>query len=523
MPVYPSNRDALLRQLQGTQVTRPPRSAYGEPQAQLYGGGYGGVYGGGYGGYGGYGYQPSAPYQYTPGALARSPVGSKKESFAELGAGLGTQLAPTIARNVALSGVRAGASPLSATIGAGGLGTAAGLGVGLGTEIVGGLLKPKVQQATSSEFDPYTSQYRRRLEGSGEGVLGGAVKWGGRGAQVGSVVPGIGTAIGAGIGALGGAIGNLFTKNAPSAYSDFKLADAQQAMANFIRQEGGREPLPGEIDRLTRAQGWEPGDRWVGEKGLYETLGKLKGQFGAERAGVGAGAPALPGSQGQFAFNPATGRIEPTTTRITGYTGGQFDVPTNATPAQVAGGPAPATTAAQATPLPANKNWDTDKYAAPQYIAQRPTAQPPPGFSSKKWNDPNHQTPKYVVGRILSQFPPRTENVPAAVAEIQKAYPGARQVGNGKVSIPGVGTMDILVGANVGGKRWHAGSAGPKKGGGAAAAEGGGGAGQLVPGLQADITGGNTLADIIKQIQALSGGGSSLTQNRDALMAALRG
>ena len=178
--------------------------------------------------------------------------------------------------------------------------------------------------------------------------------------------------------------------------------------------------------------------------------------------------------------------------------------------------------ASAAAQLPAN--IDTDKYARPQYtVAARGSA--PPGFNQEKWANPLHQTPKYVVGRILQQFPPRTENVPAAVAEIQKAYPGARQVGNGKVSIPGVGTMDILIGANVGGKRWHAGSAGPKKGGGAAAAEGGGGggAGQLVPGLQADITGGNTLAEIIKQIQGISGGGSSLTQNRNALINALRG
>ena len=175
--------------------------------------------------------------------------------------------------------------------------------------------------------------------------------------------------------------------------------------------------------------------------------------------------------------------------------------------------------ASAAAQLPAN--IDTDKYARPQYtVAARGSA--PPGFNQEKWANPLHQTPKYVVGRILQQFPPRTENVPAAVAEIQKAYPGARQVGNGKVSIPGVGTMDILVGANVGGKRWHAGSAG-----GGGGAKGGSGQGGGVPGITtydpSNLTSGSALADIIKQIQGIAGSGKNLATNRDALMAILQG
>ena len=188
-------------------------------------------------------------------------------------------------------------------------------------------------------------------------------------------------------------------------------------------------------------------------------------------------------------------------------------------------GPAPLSAAAPiATPaastLPAN--IDTDNYARPQYtVAARGPA--PPGYNQEKWANPLHQTPKYVVGRILQQFAPRTETVDAAVAEIAKAYPGAVRVGSGDVKIPGVGIMDILVGADVGGKRWHAGSAG----GGGGAKGAGGGKGGGVPGITAydpsDLTSSSALADIIKSIQGISGGGRNLATNRDALMAVLQG
>jgi hypothetical protein len=84
-----------------------------------------------------------------------------------------------------------------------------------------------------------------------------------------------------------------------------------------------------------------------------------------------------------------------------------------------------------------------------------PQAGAMPGWDSKKWNDPNHQTPKYVVGRLLQDIPPRTQNMAMAVARIAAAYPGARQIGPGDVSIPGVGTVDILQAAGAGGKAWQ--------------------------------------------------------------------
>jgi hypothetical protein len=116
-------------------------------------------------------------------------------------------------------------------------------------------------------------------------------------------------------------------------------------------------------------------------------------------------------------------------------------------------------------------NANTDGYPMPQ-ITQMPQAGAMPGWDSKKWSDPNHQTPKYVVGRLLQDIPPRTQNMAMAVARIAAAYPGARQIGPGDVSIPGVGTVDILQAAGAGGKAWQFGG-GP--GGGSSTQQGGGG------------------------------------------------
>lgn len=92
-----------------------------------------------------------------------------------------------------------------------------------------------------------------------------------------------------------------------------------------------------------------------------------------------------------------------------------------------------------------------DGFNAPQHVAANPGAAPP-GWDANKWNDPNHQTPKYVVGRILSQFPTTVEGATQAAAEIARAYPGTTFNGKDKLTIPGVGTFDILRGASVGGQ-----------------------------------------------------------------------
>lgn len=145
------------------------------------------------------------------------------------------------------------------------------------------------------------------------------------------------------------------------------------------------------------------------------------------------------------------------------------------------GGPAPAPPAS-APPPAANPAWDTDQFAAPQYQANRANEHAMPGWDQTKWADPNQQTPKYAVGRILSQFPTTGAGLSAAIPEIQKAYPGTTFDGKDKLNIPGVGTIDVLVGAGEGGKAWQWGALtgpdGKPLADQAAGATGGGAAGQ---------------------------------------------
>jgi len=99
-------------------------------------------------------------------------------------------------------------------------------------------------------------------------------------------------------------------------------------------------------------------------------------------------------------------------------------------------------------------NHDTNGYQSPQVVQAPASRYAMPGWDNGKWNDPNNQDPKYVVGRILSNIPGRTDQMGEAVRRIQAAYPGTQQVGNGDISIPGVGVIDILMGAGAGGRGW---------------------------------------------------------------------
>jgi len=154
----------------------------------------------------------------------------------------------------------------------------------------------------------------------------------------------------------------------------------------------------------------------------------------------------------------------------------------------------------------------------------------PPGWNNDKWNDPNHQTPKYAVGRILSQFEPRTENMDAIVAEVAKAYPGTRRTGNGDITIPGVGSIDILQAADVGGKAWHWGAAGAGSGKDAGASKRGSGnsaanaAAGYDLGLGGDISSASNISGIMARLQQLSGGKgkAGIPSAYDAVLAKMR-
>jgi len=88
--------------------------------------------------------------------------------------------------------------------------------------------------------------------------------------------------------------------------------------------------------------------------------------------------------------------------------------------------------------------WDTDGYAQPGFTASN-FGNAPSGYDPAKWSNPNHQTPKYVVSRILATHDLKTaDGRAAAIADIQRAYPGTTWGGRDVVNIPGIGEVDII-------------------------------------------------------------------------------
>ena len=79
----------------------------------------------------------------------------------------------------------------------------------------------------------------------------------------------------------------------------------------------------------------------------------------------------------------------------------------------------------------------------------------PLGWDPAKWTNPAHQTPKYVVGRVLAEYPPTPAGLQQALPDVQAAIPGTRLIGDDKLEIPGVGTVDVGISfAAGGGKGW---------------------------------------------------------------------
>jgi hypothetical protein len=426
-------------------------------------------------------------------------------------------------------------------------GTAAGAfnPVTIGTNFAADKLKVKEEMPTfGGEFGHLTDDYGRRFEGTGGGIASNAVRYAGYGAMAGP--------IGAGVGALAGAIKGAVTKNAPSAYTDFRVEDAADAIQKGYQEYLGRPASEDEIRTHLTNVGWDEkdGDRWTGEKALYHILGTLKNsdeakQFATRGAVVdqldsGAAAPYdnTPGSD----IGPTTtfggGSVMATTNkqnedtlarqpantqRWTGTAAGAEPTASQVAPGATRDvtGPgikAPADGAAGGTGTPAApvdaSAWNTDGYAAPQVTAAGFREQAPAGWDQAKWNDPNHQTPKYVWGRLTQ------DSNPNDVEQLLAAYPGSSFNGKDKVTIPGVGTIDIFKGASVGlnEPQWLAeGSAS-----GAAPQAGGGASGGMDLSSQArgiDAGGGDTLAAIKAELARILAN----QPNRDALLAQMGG
>jgi hypothetical protein len=145
-------------------------------------------------------------------------------------------------------------------------------------------------------MDEYDDPYTRRMEGS-PGVGSSAAK----GASLGgSIVPGYGHAIGA----AAGAIAALFTKNAKTAVTDFAIDDAKQIISQAHEDAFGRQIDPAYLNQILRGQGWQDGDRWMGQDSLAYVLDAFASQAPGDRAATAA-ANAAAAQQGAQAATPA--------------------------------------------------------------------------------------------------------------------------------------------------------------------------------------------------------------------------
>jgi hypothetical protein len=129
-------------------------------------------------------------------------------------------------------------------------------------------------------MDEYDDPYTRRNEGAG-GAGKGALK----GASIGgSVYPGVGHVVGG----VAGAIAGAFTRNAKTAMTDFAIDDARDMIAAAHKDAFGRDITPEYLDQIVRGQGWEDGDRWMGQDSLAYVLDQFAQQAPGDRAETAA-------------------------------------------------------------------------------------------------------------------------------------------------------------------------------------------------------------------------------------------
>ena len=418
------------------------------------------------------------------GTVKQLPGATKQiaEGIGSTAAGVGGQIASNVGKQAAKqAGSQAAKTGMSATsFGSGAAGAATSAGIGLATGAIADKLRVKEEMPTfGGEYGDLTDDYGRRFEGTGGGVASNAVRYAGYGSAAGP----IGMGIGAGVGALVGAL----TKNAPSAYTDFRVEDAADAIGKAYEKYLGRPASEEEIKNQLVGQGWNPtgGDRWVGEKNLTSAGGVLDQIRNSPEAKAFR-------ETGQ----PATARAA-VVDQLGGGGGATSPTVPGSAPAPPGGG------GGGAAGAPADPSgWDTDGYAAPQFTPQA-AGEAPPGWDAGKWGDTSHQTPKYAVGRILSGFPPTVDGLAQAAEQVAKAYPGATFNGKDKLSIPGVGTIDVLKGASQGGEAWQW----MPEGEGAAPSEAASASPRSGVGLRAgDAEGGDLLADLRAAIDRITRG-----------------
>lgn len=196
-----------------------------------------------------------------------------------------------------------------------------------------------------------------------------------KGAAMGSVVPGMGTAVGAGYGALKSIIG----KKAKTASSDYAVADARDAINRQYQQSWGKDATAQEIDGILRGQGWQTGDRFVGQGGLQSVLSATANNAARQLAAQG-GSPQS----------------------------------------------AAATTLPEAAPM-----------AAPPAVGQNYDFLGG-GYNRDKLNDQNKQNAKYSMGRTLAGFDSRQGITPDVLAALNALGYGTFSGQGDKLSLAGL-------------------------------------------------------------------------------------
>jgi hypothetical protein len=463
------------------------------------------------------------------GKVTQLPGSGVKEQVGNLAGSIGTQIAAkqlggTAAQTAAGTAAQTG---LKSALTSGASGAAAGAGVSLATGMLADKLRKKEEQPIfGGPNGQYLDDKGRRFEGTGGGTHSNMVKYAGMGANPALAASTMGLSVAGG--ALFGLAKAAATRNAPSAYTDFRVEDGADAIKAAYKNELGRDASDDEVMGMLQGQGWDPngGDRWVGEKGINSVLDHIRASPEAQayRAGGGgaAGEPTVEtsvpegatrsggavadalGAGGGDPFSTGTkalqAKLAPAaaaqpTIDLSGRAGqgsGALEERLGLPPGsiQTATGAAGAglDTAAPeaAAPMPGSEAWNTEGYQAPQHLPAS-VGNVMPGWDATNWNDPNMQTPKYGVGRILSNFPGTLGGLKQAMPEIIKAYPGTTFDGKDKISIPGVGDdIDVLINAVDGDDNSGSGFQWPSEGGDAGGAAAGAGAG---PSL-IDATGG---------------------------------
>jgi hypothetical protein len=324
---------------------------------------------------------------------------------------------------------------------------------------LGKKLKPKEEMPTFGGANAaYLDHLGRRFEGAGPGIAGGAATGAGYGAVAGPV----GAGIGAGVGAIVGAA----TKNAKSAFSDFNVEDASQAIRDAYKGELGRDASDEEVMGMLTGQGWDPtgGDRWVGEKGINSVLDHIRAS--PEAVAFRAGG-AQPGAEATVDTSVPEGAVRE---------GSMRDVA--------------AAMAGEGGKLEGFGGMDVN------------------GKSKLETST----SPKYQVARVLQKYPSTPEGLRAALGEINALGIGTATIGGSKGDklsfggdnldprFNGVTTFDVIRGAGNGGEAWQWDGGGDAPaggddaamlaaltGGGAASAPAGGGDTSSLPGVMQAI------------------------------------